>query len=269
MLKIISHVLRLCTLLVLLAGVLIQGAQAQTEIISVIHLPLAEAEDAARSQLSGQGTVVSMPSRRILVVSDDAPHLRKVRELLSRLDQPLAQFRTKVDILTRQSRSSRGLSVGGMASLSGGWVQIRLDDQSSRNSSMQNYQLQVSGGIPASIEAGQIYFLPGTRDWLRGVGLVESGTLMPVTGGFDIVVQAAGEGMVRVRVQPWLQQLQSMGKNKRINVLGAATELTIPLDRDITIAAVSGDAQGMGRALLSGQSRRSQEMVIRLRVRRF
>ncbi|HKI61245.1 MAG TPA: secretin N-terminal domain-containing protein [Mariprofundaceae bacterium] len=270
MVQAIKNAFYLCALLVLLAGVLVQGAQAQTEVISIVHLPLAEAENAVRSQLSGQGTVVSMPSRRILVVSDDAAHLRKVRELLSRLDQPLARFRAMIEIKTRQSRSVRGLSVSGVVSLPGGWVQIRLDDQSSRNASMRNYQLQVSGSRPGRIEAGRIYMLPGTRMWLKGIGIVESATQVPVTGGFNIIVQPSGEDMAHVRIRPWLQQLGGAGEQQRIDVLGAATELTVPLDRDITIASVSGDAQEMGRALLSGRSQTgSQDMVIRLRIHRF
>jgi len=293
----------------MLAGFMATEAQAQTEVISVFHLPLAEAQDAVRSQLSAQGTVVSMPSRRILVVDDDAAHVRKAKELLSKLDQPLVQYRAMVEIISKQSSSANALSVSGAAGLKGGWVQVRMDDGSSRNSSTQSYQLQVSSGSPGHIEAGQVYILPSTRVWLQGLGIVDSATQVPITGGFDIVVESAGAGMAHVRVRPWLSQLQQgtvsgsnellldMGsaanpatppgnpanapvrlnaqpqmatQNQRIDVLGAATELTIPLDQEISIAAVNGDAREMARALLYGRSQAgSQEMVIRLRLHRF
>ncbi|MDX8406889.1 MAG: type II and III secretion system family protein [Mariprofundaceae bacterium] len=284
---------------------------AQTEVIRIDHLPLSEAATAARSQLSATGSVAAMPSRGILIVDDDAGHVRRVQALLKKLDAPARQFRARVEIASRQQHAQQGVDVDGALRLPGGWIRVSPQYSAGHGSSRRSYQLQVTAGQPGRIEAGKVYVLPATRRWLQGYGIVSSATTVPVTGGFDIVVRPAGEGMAHVRIQPWLQRLdQNAGfvgrqevlidlgsaktpatppgnaadaplrlnasprapqglQGQRIDVVGAATELTIPLDRDVTIAAIDGEAKHMAQALLSGRSQTgSQQMEIHLRVGR-
>jgi len=284
-------------------------ASAQTEVIRVDYLPLSEAASAARSQLSASGSVAAMPSRGLLIVDDDEDHVRRVQALLKKLDVPARQFRARVEIASRQQRAQQGLAVDGELRLPGGWIRISPQHASGNRASKRTYQLRVTAGQPGHIEAGKVYVLPATRAWLQGYGIVSSAAMVPVTGGFDIVVRPAGDDRAHVRIQPWLQRLDQnanvngrrevlidLGSAKapatppgnpahapvrlnaspravqgqRIDVVGAATELTIPLDRDVTIAAIDGEASHMAQALLSGRSYiGSQQLEIHLRVERF
>ncbi len=296
----------------LLAGMLAfqpLAALADTEVTAVDYLPLNEAESLVRGQLSPQGSVAAMPSRRLLIIDDDQPHIRKALALLKKLDKPLARFRASVDIITAGHEQMRELGLRGQAALKGGWVRGSLASTARRMADRRHYQLLLSAGQPSHIEAGQVYILPETRAWLRGYGITSSATMVPVTGGFDIIARPAGKGMVHLSIRPWLARLQQNGLSgrhelllglgsagnpatppaspadaplrlnaqpqlathgQRIEVTGAATDITVPVNQEIVLAATGGEAREMGRALLAGRSRTGrQNLWIRLRLQPF
>lgn len=288
--------MRSILLLLLVAG-WIGAAQAATELVEVAHLPLAEAQAAVQSQLSPQGRVSLLPSRNMLIIEDDADSIRRARELLSRLDQPLPQYRTRVEIVRRQQLSQHQLSAG--VSLPGGWVRLSAVGMSLNSGSRSIYQLAVQANRPGHIEAGEIVPMRASvRSWLAGYGIADAATYVPVTGGFDVVVQPAGDGKARVRILPWLKQLRQqqpaggidvrVGKGgeahdrnrvrlrgfqpgqaegERIDVVAANTELVVPLGEEVMIAAAGQEAQMMGQALLSGHSQvGDQQLLISLRI---
>ena len=204
---------RMLTLLFWLA--MISTAQAATETIMIDFLPLQEAADLARSQLSTSGKVATLPSRRLLILEDDQAHLEKARKLIEQLDRMPEQFTTHVDIEAIANATHHRAGVSGTyietGKLPGGWIQVRLQQQNFRTTSKQAFQLRVSAGEPGNLEIGQIQPVrQEIRQWLSGYGLIrqESVELVTLTSGFHIQLWPTSGDKVRLRITPWMQQHQ-------------------------------------------------------------
>ncbi|ATX82847.1 hypothetical protein Ga0123462_2010 [Mariprofundus ferrinatatus] len=283
---------------------------AATETIEIYFLPLSEAADSARSQLSESGKVVQIPSRRLLIIEDDEEHLDKAKSLLQKLDQATPQFTAMVEMENITAIGSKRSSVSGHATsgaLPGGWVQLTAGSGNQNSSHRQSYQLRISSARPGSIETGIIRsFNQQTQLWLSGYGVVKANSveMVPVTSGFTVTASPAGSDQVRVRITPWMQRLDpqisgqhemlidlgtarnpatppSANADMRLNaaprlqqrpvieITGAATELTVPFDQIVTIAASGNEAGRLGQALLGNISTTERrEFVIRLRISR-
>ncbi|OIO71031.1 MAG: hypothetical protein AUJ57_07535 [Zetaproteobacteria bacterium CG1_02_53_45] len=202
------------------------------------------------------------------------------------------------------SLTSAGISAG---QLPGGWARIQLADHSNSSNNRSSFQLRITANEPGSIEVGTLQTLNReTRLWLAGYGLVSmnSAELIPITSGFKVQAWPVGVDQVRVRITPWMQRksVQVTGRQEmlvdlgtarnpnmppsnaadmRLNatpqvrpsdiveISGAATELILPLDQTVTIAAAQSEAGKLGNALLSRQSSiGKRDFVIRVRVSR-
>jgi len=300
--------LRKALLICLFCSAMSSPAFAATEVVEIYFLPLQEAADAARSQLSDDGKVVAMPSQRILLIDDDQAHINKATALLKRLDHQPGQYTAYLNIENIQSTASRMSNVSGAVMpgrLPGGWVRIALQNRTQHSGNRQSFQLRISGNQPGSMEVGTLRsFSRETRLWLSGYGIVQANSveLVPITSGFNIMVRPAGSGQVRIRIVPWMKRtvaeiqgqheiLLDLGatnkpatppsnianmrlnaqpvlkENPVIELSGAATELVMPVDQSVTIAASSQEAEKLGSALLSRfSSIGKRQFVIHLRV---
>ncbi|WP_347239230.1 type II and III secretion system family protein [Mariprofundus sp. KV] len=283
---------------------------AATEALEIYFLPLSDAAAAVRSQLSANGKIAPIPSRRLLVIDDDREHINKAKALLKKLDQPTPQFTAVVEIEDMSSKiisNARASGAVRLGDLPGGWVQLALGKNSQRHNSTHLHQLRISATEPARLESGTIRsFSRETRLWLSGYGIVQANSveMVPITSGFNVIAWPVGTDQVRVRITPWMQRLEpqvtgnhemlidlgtarnpatppSPNANMRLNaspqlqnnpvieIAGASTEVTIPLDKTVTIAASSNEAGRLGTALLAGRSTiGKRDFVIHLRVTR-
>jgi len=301
---------RLTALLLALAGwcYLAAPASAASDLLEVYFLPLQEAADAVKTQLSDQGRVAAIASRRVLIVDDDRAHIERAKRLLKRLDHPAGQYTVFVSLedVAAQRYSQSAAAVHAMAgSLAGGWIRLQAAHQQSDSRHRQSFQLRISARRSASMEVGAIHALNRqTRLWLAGYGIVraDSVEMVPVTSGFHVTVAPAGADRVRVHVVPWMRRaaaqvrgrhelLFGLGTTSRpatppsgradmrlnarpelqaqpvIEIAGAATELLMPLDQSVTIAASNREAGQLGHALLSRYSSAGErQFVIHLRV---
>lgn len=217
-------------------------AQAATETVAVDFLPLQEAADLARSQLSANGNVAVLPSRRLLILEDDDVHIDKARKLLQQLDRMPAQFVVYVDIESVEAanyhaREASG-ALGRAVELPGGWLQVRLRRYSSHAGNRQTFQLRASAGEPGSLELGQLRPVRREiRQWLSGYGLIraESVELVPLTSGFHLQLWPVHNGdQVRVRLSPWMQRLNTgmQGRQEMLLELGSTSSPATPPAHD-------------------------------------
>ncbi|MDT8375675.1 MAG: secretin N-terminal domain-containing protein [Mariprofundaceae bacterium] len=271
-------------------------ALAETAIFEIHYLPLQEAKTIVKSQLSKSGTIAALPSRGILLVNDDARHIDQARRLLKRLDAPATQYTATLELLSLNEEQARFIKTS--ARLPGGWIRIVLAESAQSASSRKQYNLLLTSGRQGSIESGIIQpYRQQTRQWLAGYGIiaVNSVELVPITSGFNATAAPAGEGMVNVRIVPWMREHredsgregnteivinpgaanapvrlnanQAMHRNQGIEMAGAATEVTIAVGETVTIAASNEEAGMLGDALLSGGSSGSKKsFAIRLRI---
>ena len=292
-------------ILLLLSLCLPSVAIAETAVFEINFLPLQEAEAVVKSQLSPSGTIVSMPSRRILLVTDDAGHIDRARGLLNRLDAPAQQYSANMELFSLSDEESRTIKTD--ARLPGGWIRVSLAGSSQYASSRKQYSLHITSNSKGSIETGTIQpYHQLTKQWLAGYGVINTHSveLVPITSGFHATVQPAGEGMVHVRIVPWMRNQRgnsgirgnteilidlgatrtpqqapnsnapiqlnanpTMHHDQIIEMAGAATEVTIPVGETITITANSEEAELLGDALLSsGSTVGKQSFAIRLRI---
>ncbi|ATX78710.1 hypothetical protein Ga0123461_0258 [Mariprofundus aestuarium] len=211
------------------------------------------------------------------------------------------------DFNSTQLNGSQLSGAATVGSLPGGWVQLAVNSDRQRSRSTQMFQLRISAARPGSIETGTIRsFSRETQLWLSGYGIVKANSveLVPITSGFTVTAWPVGNDQVRVRITPWMQRLDPQvsgrhemlidmgtartpatppsGKadmrlnavpqlqgNPVIEIAGATTEVTMPLDQTITLAASSSEAGKLGAALLAGQSSvGKREFIIRLRMTR-
>ncbi|PCI42222.1 MAG: type II and III secretion system family protein [Proteobacteria bacterium] len=278
---------------------------AATETIGVYFMPLHEAAQAVKTQLSSEGKVIEINSKRMLLIDDKAAYIKKAKSLLKKLDRPAAQLtvQLKIENMSSLQESSVAGSIS-MSPLSGGWVQLAVGQKSQRVSNRSSYQLRVSANQPGRIETGTIQsFSRETRRWLSAYGVVEerSIALIPITAGFYVRARLVGNGLVHVRIIPWMKRATHSGLNdnqdvlvglganvtpaipdsylrynsnpkpKRnrgeISIAGAATELTIALGEEVSIAAVDHEAEQLGKVLLGRYSNiGKRQFVIRLKV---
>jgi len=252
-------------------------AFAATDIIEVYFLPMQEAADVAKSQLSGNGKVAVIPSRHMLLIDDDPAHIQKAKAWLKRLDHPPGQYTAYVSIEDIRSGTNNTSNVSGyvvLGTLAGGWLKVKLQHQQFRSGQRQSFQLRVSSNHSGSIETGVIRsYSRETRLWLSRYGVVYANSveLVPVTSGFNITATPAGADKVRVKITPWMRRAienrLSSDEAPVIEIAGAATELIIPVDKSVTIAASNQEAGKLATALLSrSSSTGKRQFVIHLRV---
>jgi len=301
-----STLIRLLTKLLLVGSLLLPlSALAETAVLEINYLPLNEAESIVKSQLSPSGTVTAMPSRRIIVVNDRASNIQQAKALLKRLDVQAVQYSANLELMTLDDEQSRSIRTS--AQLPGGWTRVSMNDSQMHASSRKQFTLYLTSGSEGSVESGTIQpFHQQTKQWLAGYGVINAHSveLVPITSGFHATVHPAGKGMVTVRIIPWMRNqrgndglqgntevLVDLGatnaprqapngaepirlnanpapnQNQVIEMAGAATEITIPVNETITIAANSEEAELLGDALLSsGSTIGKKSFAIRLRV---
>ena len=283
-------------------------AFAATDAVSIDYLPMQEAADAVRTQLSDSGKVAVIASQRLLIIDDDSTHISKAKALLKRIDRVPGQYTAYLNIEDISANASRSAQASGqvrMGELSGGWLTLQLKKRKSQTNHRQSFQLRTSSNLPGSIETGTLQsFNRTTRLWLSGYGVISANSveMIPLTSGFHITVSPAGMDQVRVSIVPWMKRLQAnvqgqqemlidLGTNNAptmtpgnnanmrlnarpiineqpvIELIGAATELVIPVDQSVTIAAANREAEKLGSALLSRFSTiGKRQFVMHLRV---
>jgi len=280
------------------------SAWAATETIEVYHLPLTEAAQAVETQLSPTGRVATLPSARLLIISDDSQHLRQAKKLLKQLDRPTAQYQVQLDMQQSSIQDERSIQTS--ARLPGGWIQVSLNQQHTQSHQQKSFHLRTTAHQPASIEWGTLQpYHQRVIQWLAGYGLIaqDSVELVSLTSGFTTEVRPAQEGYVHVKITPWIRQAENISvrsnteilwdlgstqspisgpsnqgnirlngqpvqsQQNNISIAGAATELTIPIGETVTLMSHSDEADLLNQALLSSQSSTGkQHLLMRITI---
>jgi len=253
------------------------SARAETVTLEVMHLPLNEAVAAAQSQLSAEGRIAQLPSRRLLIINDDAAHIDRVRTLLRQLDTAPAQLSIHVEIARKLESDSSRLALAG--ALPGGWIRLDAAASSTSGNKQRDFMLRASSGTSGHVEAGEIRpVLQSIRQYLTAHGIVAERNveLLNVTGGFDVRPVLLSGDQVRLSIHPWLKEgvpnrgldsrtglridtgspravgMQAAANatdDGRIMLAEAATELTIKLGEPVVLAANSSAAREFSSAL--------------------
>ncbi len=292
--------------LLLLAAPLACAGEQVTESLPVHHLPMDEAASLVKSALSPSGGVAALNSRRLLVVRDDADHLSAAKALLQKFDQPPAQYRVEMELIVSDEVDAASMQAA--QTLPGHWLRLAASAVRSAYSGHRSWSLLLLAGAEGRVMTGEVQpYRQRVRRWLAGYGLVrrDSVNLVALNSGFFVRLQPAGDGAVRVDLEPWMARSQPEvsqdgqpellvdlgsagavnpnpmlnGSPLRLNVTPrlkrakavrfahAATSVVVKLGEEIAIAASGGESALFSRTLLGRHSSvGAQSLVIRLKV---
>jgi len=269
---------------------LITQARAETATLEALYLPLQEATDIVKGQISRQGTVVQLPSRRILIIQDDAGHIERARALLKQLDTPAPQLDVLVAMAEQETDAETELAVS--IALPGGWVRLQADHKMRWNNNSQRFLLRVTSGKYGRIEAGHIHTVrPAVRHFISRYGMADAPdlALIPITAGFDVQARLIDKNSIRLHIHPWFErkrqetdvqarieilpdlgstdntlkppdthapmrlniQPQRPGHIEHIAITEADTELTVKPGETVALAAARQTAKEFGNTLLA------------------
>ena len=278
----------------------------QQQRLTVHYLPVSEAEALVSSVLSDRGTVVALTSRRLLIVRDDAAHLKKAKQQLAQFDRPPKQYRITLALVESSRVTTQSLQAA--ASLPGDWLQLRGSERTSHYHGNQSWSLLLQAGSEGMISVGEIQpYRQKIRAWLAGYGLLEqeSVNLVTLRAGFFVRMQPAGNDRVELDLMPWLSRSQPgmpanakpelliglgtagninqrpgatdpqlrlnaaprLAMPKPVRIASAATHLTVKVGEAVDLLADHGESRLLTRTLLGRHSSSGdQTMVLRLRV---
>ncbi len=277
-------------------------AKAETAAIEVLHLSLQEASNVVKSQLSRQGVVTQLPSRRMLIIRDDARHIELARALLKQLDVPVPQLNVQVEMEEQDMSEPTAAGISGIM-LPGGWVRIRGNHKTRQISNNQRFHLRITSGKSECIKAGHIRAVrPSVRRFLHRYGVADAPNLalIPITAGFNVQVRLIDKDNVRLNIRPWFERkrretnvqadieiLPTLGSTAgirqppatqapmRLNmqpqrsshiartaVTNANTELTVRLGETVTLAAIRHAAKAFGNALLDHYATVANRLIL-------
>ncbi|MDX8397318.1 MAG: hypothetical protein R8K49_03255 [Mariprofundaceae bacterium] len=278
------------------------NAWADVETFEINYLPMHEAKSVVSLQLSNEGSVAVLPSRRLIIVNDDRAHIRIIKKLLQRIDRAATQYMLYMQVEKVSEQQLQQLQASG--SMLGGWLKLSAKINSNESHSYQSFRLNLNSQSASMLEVGE--FQPYQRSlirWLEGYGLVAKNSIemVSLTSGFRAKIRPAGSNQVHLRIQPWIRQASQVSGNSemlldlgttknpkapvnpvanlrlngqpqvnqpdRVNIVSASTELDMPLGQNIVIVAHDGDAKMFGKAILSAHSSSNQQhLLIKLRV---
>ncbi|MDX8409428.1 MAG: hypothetical protein R8J84_05205 [Mariprofundales bacterium] len=277
--------------------------------IQVDNLPMSEAESLVKSALSKQGRVAALASQRLLVVQDDASHIKAARKLLRQFDRPADQFRVTLRVEERDALQDARLQ--GAVRLPGAWLQLQGGAAEYQTTSDQRWSLLLMANREGTITVGEVQpYRSQTRQWLAGYGLLErdSINLMTLSSGFVIRLQSLGGDRVQVKITPWLAHSQpGMAANakpellldlgtggsvvsppsainaplrlnasphlaapKPVRIARAMTELVLTTGEEVEIVASGGEASLLSQTLLGRHSQVGERaLLLHLRIDRM
>jgi len=304
-----SMTLRMLLLFALTWQTTVWGADnRKQESWGVLYLPISEAEALVKSALSSSGTIAALPSRRLLIVMDDASHLSAAKKLLDQFDRVPDQYRVTLEMIESERLSEQALQA--TVALPGNWLQLQAGDHNSLYSGHQQWSLLLLAGKEGLFSVGELQpYRQRIKQWLVGYGLIkqDSVNLVALTSGFFVHMRSAGADQVQVSLVPWLARSQpgipshakpelliGLGTAGRINqaptaadvplrlnaapqlttpqavrIARAATQVMVKVGETVEIAASGGESDLLSRTLLGRHgSVGEQSLILRLKVER-
>jgi rRNA processing protein Gar1 len=226
--------------------------------------------------VSGKGRVTLHPPTNSLVVTAGRETIQQVREVLGRLDQPVQQVRVRVRF--EEERLEQGQAVSGDVTASGDdWkvttgrrqedgVDIRLQDQSRRESQTADTVVTVMSGTEAYISVGED--LPVSNRWHRlcrryGAGCDDPGFRHMETG-FQ-VIPILREGYAVLQITPLISGMGT--RPGSVKFTEASTTVRVPLQEWVRIGGSDQNANEVIREILSvGRREQGSSVSLWLKV---
>lgn len=248
--------------------------------IRVVHRDVNDILGMVRPLISKNGYISADVPSNSLIVIDHPTVVNQIRELVSRIDQPVPQLKIRVQYGYDDSRRGQSASVEGRVKAGdvvigtgdkeSEGIEAELSAGESQQRSKGEYLVLVRSGHTAYIGSG--YDVPYPERWSRlshkhgHTG--RSVTFKKVDTGYDVRPVLVGE-MVQIEITPHISYLDRRGFRQPVRFAEAATRLNIPLGKWVEIGGVNATSQEVYSQILgNGSTTGSEQVSMRLMVTR-
>jgi type II secretory pathway component GspD/PulD (secretin) len=256
------------------------GLTAEVAIIPVNYRKAQEVLPTVEKLLSKEGTVSADHRTNSLVVSDSKAHIRKIKNFLTRFDQPGQQVKVWVSFEDMNSAHRRYLEMQGAYS-GKNWrigtgrrktdgMDVRVQDGTGLENTSDLYQITVMSGSSAYIAAGKE--IPVTRQWIdlcrRYGGVVNTVDFKIIETGFEVTPVVSGN-YANIDIMPRISSLDSENSTESqvIRFTQASTSLRVRIGQWVNIAGSSRSRNEVMQAILKGKAdSSSRSMQISVKV---
>lgn len=270
----------------LIFGLLLYGgpttAQTNEEVtqIRIVHRDVNQMLAIVKPLVSPYGFISADVPSNSLIVIDNPAYVKRIRELVSRIDQPVPQLKIRVqygyhEAAKEQSVSTRGKIEIGDATIGVGQkreegVDVELSSEKRQRQMDGEYTVIVRSGSTAYISSG--YDVPYPERWSRlshKHGHIRGPvTFKKVDTGYDIRPVLMGNN-VQIEIMPHISYLNPRGLREPIRFAEAATQVVVPLGQWVEIAGTTDSQREINREIWGGgQASGEKELSMRLMVTR-
>ena len=273
-------ILSFCTLFFIsaLTGV----GRADVGVIPVHYRDASEVVPIVETLLSPEGKVTFSARTHSLVVNDTPESLQKIRAFLETFDTPIPQVRIR--LIFHENARSRDRSASASGSVSGDdWkivvggnskdgVEIRADEGRTDQNRISEYSVITASGSPAYILTG--VEIPHRQRWIylcrRYAACTEDTiTYQKIDTGMEILPVVVGE-RVNVKIIPRISDPTYAEGRVVSRFTRAATQLSVPLGKWVTIGGIGRDTNEVMRAILeTGTGKQGENVSMSLLIEKL
>jgi type II secretory pathway component HofQ len=255
------------------------GSEAVVQ-IRIVHRDVSDMLTIVQPLISQSGYISADVASNSLIVIDHPAYVDRIRQLVSRIDQPVPQLKIRVqygrqETTKDQSASARGKIEAGDATIEVGGkkkegVDIELSSDERRQNDSGEYTVIVRSGSTAYIRSGSD--VPYPERWAslshKHGHIRRPVTFKKVDTGYDVRPVLMGDN-VQVEITPHISYISPRGLRQPIRFAEAATRLNVPLGKWVEIAGTTTSHQEINRQILGvGRSSGDGQLTMRLMVTR-
>jgi len=246
--------------------------------IRIVHRDVNEMLTIVQPLISQYGYISADSASNSLIVIDDPAYVDRIKQLVSRIDQPVPQLKIRVqygrqETATDQSASASGKIEAGDATIEVGekkreGIDIKLSSDERRRHDDGEYTVIVRSGSTAYISSGSD--VPYPERWAnlshKHGHIRRPVTFKKVDTGYDVRPVLMGKN-VQIEITPHISYIGQRGLRQPIRFAEAATRLNVPLGQWVEVAGINTSQQEINREILgAGRASGDSQLTMRLMV---
>lgn len=248
--------------------------------IRIVHRDASDMLTIVQPLISPNGYISADVASNSLIVIDHPTYVDRIKQLVSRIDQPVPQLKIRVQYGRQETNKDQSASVKGKIESGDATIEVGgkkkegIDVELSSDERHQNdsgeYTVIVRSGSTAYIRSGSD--VPYPERWAslshKHGHIRRPVTFKKVDTGYDVRPVLMGDN-VQVEITPHISYINQRGLRQPIRFAEAATRLNVPLGKWVEVAGTNTRHQEINRAILgagraSGDSQLSMRLMVTL-----
>lgn len=246
--------------------------------IRIVHRDVNEMLTIVQPLISQYGYISADSASNSLIVIDSPAYVDRIRQLVSRIDQPVPQLKIRVRYGRQETNKNQSASANvkvevGDATIEIGekkkeGIDVKLSADEARRHDDGEYTVIVRSGSTAYINSGSD--VPYPERWAnlshKHGHIRRPVTFKKVDTGYDVRPVLMGNN-VQIEITPHISYINPRGLRQPIRFAEAATRLNVPLGEWVEVAGIDTSYQEINRQILGvGRSAGDSQLTMRLMV---